>query len=46
MAIHKESQSFPKSFFMKLYNTVKFDLFHSSEIDQKEPGFKKMKSEN
>jgi hypothetical protein len=34
-----------KSHFMRLYNTVKFDLFHN-EGDHKEPNFKKNRSEN
>lgn len=34
-----------KSHFIRLYNTVKFDLFHN-EGDHKEPNFKKNRSEN
>lgn len=31
---------------MKLYDTVKFDLYHNNWIEQKEPGLKKMRSES
>lgn len=31
---------------MKLYNTLKFEIFHSNDIEHKEPHLKKNKSEN
>lgn len=46
MASFKEGPAYCKNFFMKLYNTLKFDLFHSSDLDQKEPFLRKIKSEN
>lgn len=40
----KQNEVKRRSSFMKLYDTVKFDLYHNNCIEHKEPNMKKMKS--
>ena len=35
-----------RSSFLKLYDTVKFDLYHNNWIEQKDTGLKKVRSES
>lgn len=45
VANQKEGASSSRNHFMKLYNTLKFDLYHrGSELEGKEPFLKKLKS--